>query len=88
MIEWFIGKFTKAPELYWNEYPWWYIVRCEIIHFLFGLAWGLVGYYLMQTILHRSIYKWDDRFIFLSSLLFGVCLSVTSHIILDLTGIA
>lgn len=79
----FLKGFFGTPERYWNDNSIGYMIRAECTHFFFALVSGCLGYYLMRTILSRSRWKWDDRSIFLCSLLFGVCLSITSHIIID-----
>jgi hypothetical protein len=56
-----------------------YIIRCEATHFLFSAFLGYVGYWLMLTILSNQ----GDRYTFTSSLLFGVCISVTTHMFID-----
>jgi len=64
-------------------------------HFFWGFSMGLLGFALMQIILSFCFRKgylsqWKiltqsqvDHYIFLFSFLFGLCFSVTGHMLID-----
>jgi len=79
----FLRQFIGEPIQYYTSFPKEFIIRCEATHFLFSCFSGYLAFLLMQTTLYHTRLRFVDHYIFRISLLFGVCLSVTAHIILD-----
>ena len=76
-------QFMGQPVYYFNNYSIQHIIRCESTHFLFSAFMGWLGLRLMLIILSRKQSGCPDRYIFRISLLFGLVLSVTTHIFID-----
>lgn len=58
-------------------------IRNESVHFLSSLALGWLVFCLTWTILSSSKLGYSDHCIFQCSFLFGLCASVTMHILVD-----
>ena len=79
----FLQRFIGRPE---DLHPSWSleeIIRCESTHFLFSCFMGWLVLSLTWIILSSRKQKWPDRYIFRTSLLFGLSASVTMHIFID-----
>ena len=83
LLEKFLGKFYGTPHFYYSDYSIETILRCESTHFLSSAFVGFLAFWLTWIILSRKQSRWEDPYIFRISLLFGLCLSVTTHIIVD-----
>lgn len=78
-----------TPYAYWYDFSLEEIIRYEATHFIFSAYLGFLAFWLMWTILSRRPLRFPVRCIYRISFLFGVCLSVTVHILLDfLTKVA
>ena len=79
----FLQEFIGEPEMYWQDFSLIHILRSAAIHFLSSACAGFVGFWLMQTILSQRRSAWPARYIFNTSLLFGLAISATMHIAID-----
>ena len=84
-IWWFLNKFIAPPSGGGSGIPWSLeqIIRAESTHFLFSLFWGWVACCLIWTILSYSKHKEYDPCIWNIGLLWGLFVSVTTHIFID-----
>ena len=83
-----LKSFLGIPERYYNDYPIGYMLRSESIHYLCSVFLGSLGFFLILTILFRRHSEWGDRSIWWFSFVFGLAVSVTVHICIDIIGIA
>ena len=83
-IWWFLNKFIAEPKF--TGIPWSleHMIRCECTHFCLSFFLGYVAVYLLIL----TTYSPDnstklDHFTYLYYVLFGVCISVSVHIVID-----
>lgn len=80
----FLNRFIgRPPEGFSETWPLNVIIRDESIHFLLSVVLGWLVFSLILTILSSRKHRWSDRYIFRFSLVFGLCASVTMHILID-----
>ena len=77
------GELFGTPSEYWDDYSIEFMIRCEATHFLFSAFSGYVAFLLMWTILSGGTSQWSDRYIFFTSLFFGLSISATIHLLID-----
>ena len=82
-INQFLERFIGEPEQLYYYWPPDLIIRAESTHFLFSCLSGWLVFSLIWIILSSRKQEWPDRYIFRSSLLFGLAASVTMHILID-----
>jgi len=88
-VQYFLAKFWSAPgnapgPSSGVSFSWEHAVRCECTHFLFSASLGYLAV-LLSILIICSLRKSTelDQYTWRSSWLFGLCISVTTHMLID-----